>query len=73
MDELSDVSWVGRSRAEGVLVVVMEGPLVQSPDPHLHALRLQSIRLLQLTQVVVLKAQQRHKNLVWCSWTQEMF
>lgn len=62
MDELSNVSWVGCSRAEGVLVLVMEGPLIQPPNPHLHALRLQSIRLLQLTQIVVLMTQKRHKK-----------
>lgn len=62
MDELSNVSGVGCSRAEGVLVLVMEGPLIQPPNPNLHALRLQSIRLLQLTQIVVLMAQKRHKK-----------
>lgn len=62
MDELSNVSWVGCSRAEGVLVLVMEGPLIQPPNPHLHALRLQSIRLLQLTQIVVLMTPKRHKK-----------
>lgn len=71
MDELSNVSWVGCSRAEGVLVLVMEGPLIQPPNPHLHALRLQSIRLLQLTQIVVLVTQKRHKKggVLFCFFT----
>lgn len=54
MDEVSNISWVGGSRADGVLVVMVERPLIQSSDSHLDALWLQGIRLLKLTQVVVL-------------------
>lgn len=54
VDEVSYVSWVGGSRADGVLVVMMEGPLIQASDSHLDTLGLQGIRLLQLTQIIVL-------------------
>lgn len=56
MDEVAYVSWVGGCRADGVLVVVMEGPLIQTSDPHFDALWLQGVRLLQLAQVVVLNS-----------------
>lgn len=55
VDEVSNVSWMGGCRAKGVLVVVVEGPLIQASDTHFDTLWLHSIRLLQLTQVVVLK------------------
>lgn len=58
VDEVSDVSRVRCSRAEGVLVVMMERPLIHPSDPHLDALWLQGVRLLQLTQVVVLNTKQ---------------
>lgn len=61
MDEISDVSWVGGSGAEGVLVVVMEGSLIQTSDPHFDTLWLQGVGLLQLTQVVVLNTQHHHR------------
>lgn len=54
VDEVSYVSWVGGCRADRVLVVMMEGPLIEASDPHLDTLWLQGIRLLQLTQIVVL-------------------
>jgi len=54
VDEVSNVSWVGGGRADGVLVVMVERPLIQTSDPHLDALWLQGVGLLQLTQVVVL-------------------
>lgn len=57
MDEISYISWLRGSRAEGVLVVMVEGPLVQTSDPHFDTLWLQRIRLLQLAQVIVLNAQ----------------
>lgn len=54
MDKISYVSWVGGSRAEGVLVVMMERPFIQTSDPHFDTFWLQGIWLLQLTQIVVL-------------------
>lgn len=59
MDEVPDVSRVRCSRAQWVLVIVVQGPLVQTPDAHLDALGLQSVGLLQLTQVIVLQSTQR--------------
>lgn len=56
MDELSDVSGVGRGRANGVVGLGVHGPLVQTADPDgLDHVWLQSIGLLQLTQIVVLQ------------------
>lgn len=55
MDEVPDVSGVRGRRPQWVLVVVVQGPLVQTSDAHLDALWLQSVGLLQLTQVIVLK------------------
>lgn len=58
MDEVPDVSRVGGGGAQWVLVLVVQGPLVQAADAHLDALGLQSVGLLQLTEVVVLQATQ---------------
>lgn len=38
MDEVPDVSRVRGRRSQWVLVVVVQGPLVQASDPHLDAL-----------------------------------
>lgn len=65
MDEVSYVSWVGGSGADGVLVVMMEGPLIHTSDPHFDTLWLQGIRLLQLTQIIVLGAHRRHTCTRW--------
>lgn len=67
MDEVSYVSWVGGSGAKGILVVMMEGPLIQTSDPHFDTLWLQGIRLLQLTQIIVLntyKATYSHVGMI---------
>lgn len=61
MDEVSYVSWVGGGGTDGVLVVTMERPLIQTSDPHLDTLRVQSVRLLQLTQIVVLNTHGKHQ------------
>lgn len=54
VDKVAYVSWVGGCGAERVLVVMVEGPLIQTSDPHFDALWLQGIRLLQLAKVIVL-------------------
>ena len=54
VDDVADVSGVGGAGAYGVLVVVAQGSLIQTPDANLHTLWLQGVRLLELTQVVVL-------------------
>lgn len=38
MDEVPDVSRVGRGRSQWVLVIVVQGPLIQTSDAHLDAL-----------------------------------
>lgn len=38
MDEVPDVSGVRSRRSQWVLVIVVQGPLVQASDPHLDAL-----------------------------------
>lgn len=38
MDEVPDVSGVRGRRSQWVLVIVVQGPLVQASDPHLDAL-----------------------------------
>ena len=62
MDEVSYVSWVRGSRTERVLVVMMERPLIHTSDPHLDTVWLQGIRLLQLTEVIILKTDTKPVN-----------
>lgn len=57
MNEISYVSWVGGCRSEGVLVVMVEGPLIQTSYPYLDTLWLKGVWLLELTQIIVLKTQ----------------
>ena len=57
VNEVSNVSWVGSRRPEGVLMVMMDRPLIQTSDPHFDTFWLQGIRLLQLTKIVVLNTQ----------------
>lgn len=56
VDELSYVSGMGRGRADGVVGLGVHRSLVQPADPDgLDHVWLQSIGLLQLAQIIVLK------------------
>ena len=63
VDEVPDVSRVGRGRPHGVLGLGVEGPLVHPPDPHgLDGVGFYCVGLLQLAQVVVLGRRRRRRR-----------
>lgn len=65
IDEVSNVSRVRRGRSDRVLRLRVQRSLIQSADPNgLHALRVHSVRLLQLTQIIILNTH-THSRLVF--------
>lgn len=56
VNEVPDVPGMRGCRADRVLGLCVDGPLVQSADPYgLDGIRLHSVRLLELAQVIVLQ------------------